>query len=103
VAAFHLASSWLPQSFLDSLAESKAAQTWDRYAGVIQSWFDHAAELGIPPFPAPRGTFAAWLYAAGVRDRWYSQTKARCNAITALSELIGVDSRRPPWRIAASF
>jgi hypothetical protein len=100
VAASHLAGSGLPQSFLDSLVESKAAQTWDRYAGVIQPWFDHAADLGVPPLPAPGGPFAAWLYAAGTRDRGYSQTKTRCNAIAALSALVGADSPTTDHRVA---
>jgi hypothetical protein len=82
VAAAHLAGSGLPQSLLDALSElldalselldalseSKATHTWDRHAGVIRPWFDHAAELGIPPIPTLAGAFAAWRPGHGIED-----------------------------------
>jgi hypothetical protein len=100
--------SGLPRSLLDALSElldalseSKATLTWDCHAGVTRPWFDHAAELGFPPIPTLAGAFAAWLHApAGARDRGYSQTKTRRNAITALSDLVRDDSPTLDHRVA---
>jgi len=84
----------LPPAVLAALAESRSGPTWDRYVGAIRPWFDQAA-AATPPYaalPADPLRFAEWLVNAGKADRGYSQTKIRCVAISALSNLVGVQS-----------
>jgi len=89
----------LPPAVLAALAESRSGPTWDRYVGAIRPWFDQAA-AATPPYaalPADPLRFAEWLVNAGKADRGYSQTKIRCVAISALSNLVGV---QPPMEHA---
>ena len=65
---------------------------WNRYASVIGAWFSLSAQQGLPALPADPVRFACWLASAGERDRGYSQTKIRCTAIAAFSELANLPS-----------
>ena len=100
-AAEYLAGSGLPPEFLQSLSATKAAGTWDTYAGAARKWFAHAAGLGVPAIPADPVRFACWLATVGRDDRSYKPTKARCCAIDALSELAGAQPISADARIAA--
>ncbi len=94
VARTFYGSQELPPAVLAALTDSRSGPTWDRYVSVIRPWFAHAA-ASVPPLaalPADPLRFAEWLVTAGHADRGYSQTKARCVAITALSALVGAPS-----------
>ena len=90
-----------PDSLLESLVLTKAANTWERYVQAIRPWFEHAEANGTPALPAAPVPFACWLAAAGERDRGYAQTKMRCVAITELSALVGVASPEPHHLVTA--
>lgn len=90
LAQHFLGSSNLPDEFLSSLCESKAANTWDAYVAAAQPWFVHAASHGFPAIPADPVRLACWLATVGCRDRGYKPTKARCCAVDALHTLVGL-------------
>ena len=58
----------------------------------LRAWSGFAEANGSPWLPADPRVFADFLVAQGARDAGYSQTKARCCAIDALSTLAGVPS-----------
>ena len=100
-ATDYLSGSGLPPEFLQSLAETKAAGTWDAYVGAARPWSSHAASLGIPAIPADPVRFACWLAVVGRDDRSYKPTKTRCCAIDALSALANEPPLSADARIAA--
>lgn len=90
VVRHFLGDSGLPPNLLESLCESKAANTWDSYVGSARPWFAHAAACGFPALPADPVRFACWLATVGRGERGYKPTKSRCCALEALSNLVGV-------------
>ena len=100
-AAQYLGGSGLPPDLLSSLAETKAAGTWNTYVPLARKWFDHAAAHGLTAVPTDPVQFACWLAMVGRADRSYGPTKLRCCAIDALCVLAGAPPPSADPRIAA--
>jgi len=79
-------------ALLAAISDSRSPSTWNRYLSPLRAWSGFAAAHGSPWLPADPRVFADFLVAQGARDAGYSQTKARCCAIDALSTLAGVTS-----------
>jgi hypothetical protein len=85
-------SSAAPPALLRVITASKAPKTWNRYMGPILPWRAFAEARGQPWLPAELRLFAEFLAECGGGTLDYSQTKARVNAIRALSVVAGVPS-----------
>jgi hypothetical protein len=79
-------------ALLAAISDSRSPSTWNRYLSPLRAWSGFAEANGSPWLPADPRVFADFLAAQGARDAGYSQTKARCCAIDALSTLAGVPS-----------
>ena len=79
-------------ALIAAVSDSRAPQTWNRYMGPLRAWSEFAAGHGSPWLPANPMVFAEFLVQSGTGNVGFSQTKARCNAIAALSAVAGVPS-----------
>ena len=88
-------------ALFDMLIQGRSGTTWDRYAAVLRPWAARATASGVPALPADPHTFAEWLAEAGAHDAGYTQTKMRCVAMAAVSDLAGVASPTTDRRVIA--
>jgi len=82
----------VPPALVRAISDSRAPQTWNRYLGPLRAWSAFAEGRGSSWLPADPCVFAEFLVEHGAANAGYSQTKARICAISALSDVAGVQS-----------